>query len=166
MKIFNLIGIAMVFTLMMTASVLAFNIDATRWNTRGEVSLANINAYYSETLNWAKGSYNAHLNLQRGVSGSGHLYVQARNSQYLRDRLEIRWDSKGNNYGFEVTTDNEEETILLANARVTRTYQEKYTLRGRERVRYVRDEIFMPVTITYNKITDQLMVDGSGFNIG
>jgi len=143
-KLLGLLAVTMaLFTVMSMSGVMALDLSATKWSVRGTVGLDDVDNFDGKTLTWANGRLNAHLNLQRGETGSGYVYAQARDSNGDRHRVSINWAHNGNNYGFTSVTDTASKTEIVANARVI----------------YDRNvEYGVPTKVTYNKNTGEFTV--------
>lgn len=137
-KIFSIGVMGVLMMTMMTMSVLAYDQDATQYSVRKTITNEDGNRI---------GQANAWLNLQRGVSGSGYVWVQLNDCSGKMQRVSINWDAKGNNYGMTVLEDTADYVKVQANTRIiwgTFGIEEK-----------------VPMNITYFKNSTDLLLEGA-----
>lgn len=155
---------------LMIASVVALDLSASKWNARGTVGLDSVDNFFGEDITFAKGRYNAHVNLQRGVSGSGQIYARVKTVDGSKERLSVRWTSRstrscaGSSWrnrqcgaygGMEVLEDTLEKTVMQVNAR-TIHYERQPKQRSSLDISFG-----VPVTVTYMKSTGEFIVESN-----
>ncbi len=114
----------------------------------GKDDLVNLYGHSSD-LTYVEGRVNTYLDTKRGFQTEGELYVSVLNNQGDRHWFSVDWNSMKEGYGAELIVDNDDVSIIHANARTVWDTLVTYNV---------------PIVVTYHKRTQLIDVVGPDFS--